>query len=892
MCSKLSKIGFYAVLPLFTVCVPALATTTPTCLVGKSIVVGEGYAPRLSDNGEVVAYKCNGNNSICITDFSTLPPTVEQIDPEDLPNHAVSFYDISDDGQLVLYNYTRSSSSYTLELYDRTTGQSSTLLSNQSVDDPQISGNGQYVVFRADDGFLATDSNGYSDIVRYNIGSGAMELVTLSSTGAQGNDESGGTRFSADGFDISDDGNVVVFESYANNLISNDNNDRNDVFLRDISAGVTLRVGISTQGQELYYGAEFPRVSGDGKITTFSSYNANYAAERHLFAYDRDSGSVERVAPTIDGNDIDGPTVNGGSLSLSRDGRFVYFQSRLDNLVAGSPEQDYYADAFVFDRDNRQTRSLNYTSIAPEACTSTFPDASESIDGSSDGEKVVQWVVPEEGQPGVIVLSTLPDTNPPRVEFSSSPAQPTTLSQIQLVGGQIDDVATSDLAEYRIDGRAWQPFPVSKNSSQWAAIYEDQFAANSLGLTGHHQVCMRAYDARGNVGSTCEDLEILPEAPTADDIIVQCMHEPVWPQPGDTVTVTATAYRFDPTDGLVLFNHGFKSDGSEGVIDRQTLVDSLEIWVNDNSQPASASSGSGSSFSHSFPATGTDSAPYHTYYGCRIHKGAEVAFSGWKLFGIGDYPHSRAIPIQKSTFPERAIDLVFIADEDDYSSASDPEFLDDVYRLLKYGYWNHTDFLKDQHRYNFWLARDMGDAKRGTTFNDEKCAHRLPSSPLSQSPSGLNIADIWLRHYQFADTAAIVHTERFRDCAPYGRNVFSVGVEELRITFEDSDLDVVRHETAHRPFGLSDEYCCDGGYQQSALFPNVYEEREDCEADVAVLGRVPSDCREFIEDDLFDTDWYVSDPADDDLTADHGDIRANDKRRIDWFYDLCEAGKC
>lgn len=881
MCCRLGKIALCVA--LLSVAAPTLAVSS-TCLVGESIIVGEGWAARLSANGEVVAYHCE--NSICLTDYSTMPPTEERIDPPDLASQRAHHHDLSADGQRVVYLGPDG-----ITLYDRATKQTSVLISDHYDGHPKISGNGLYVAFRAYDELIAADSNGYKDVVRYTISTGALELVSVSSTGVQGNEQSGTTYQGDQGFDISADGNVVVFESVASNLVPSDDNDYRDVFLRDIVAGSTQRVGLSTSGQELYYGATFPRISGDGNIITFSSYNHNYYAEPHLFAYDRDSGSVSRVAPTIDGNDHDYPTMTGGGLSLSYDGRFVYFESLLDNLVPGVPERvtlkDPNAqDAFVYDRESGTTRNLSYTSVPPAECTPVYRSmASES---SPAEDKVLYTVFDGEwgsGSPPIIVLSTLPDMNPPRVNFASSPSEPTALSQIQLLGGQQDDVAPSDLAEYRIDGGDWLPFPLSKHDSQYIALYEDQFAASSLGLVGNHQICMRAYDARGNVGSTCKDLEILPESPVADSIVVQCLHEPVWPQPGETVTVTATAFPFDPADGVTLVDHRTGSDGS----DRQEIVDFLEIWVNDNSQPAFVSPGSASSISYSFTATGTEFSSHYTSYGCRIGKGSEVAFSGWKLFGIGDYPHSRAIPIQKSTFPERAVDIVFVADEDDYTSASDPDFLDGVYRLLKYGYWNHTDFLKDQHRYNIWLARDMGNAKRGTFFNDEQCAHKLPGS---LSPSGFHIEDTWVRYYQFADTAAIVHTEEFRDCAPGGRNIFSVDFEKAKVPFGDSDINTVRHETGHRPFGLADEYSPDGGYYQKDQFPNVYEEREDCEADVAALGRVPSDCREFIENDLFSTDWYISEPEQDDLMLDGQDMNANDKRRIDWMYRKCEKGDC
>ena len=87
--------------------------------------------------------------------------------------------------------------------------------------------------------------------------------------------------------------------------------------------------------------------------------------------------------------------------------------------------------------------------------------------------------------------------------------------------------------------------------------------------------------------------------------------------------------------------------------------------------------------------------------------------------------------------------------------------------------------------------------------------------------------------YLFADAGAIVHRDAsIRDCAPGGDRFFTGDATHM-----DGGLlgRVFLHETGHRPFGLADEYCCDGGYFQADPFPNVYEEPEDCEDDIAGL---------------------------------------------------------
>ena len=54
------------------------------------------------------------------------------------------------------------------------------------------------------------------------------------------------------------------------------------------------------------------------------------------------------------------------------------------------------------------------------------------------------------------------------------------------------------------------------------------------------------------------------------------------------------------------------------------------------------------------------------------------------------------------------------------------------------------------------------------------------------------------------------HTDNFRDCAPGGERVFST---------EPGSFGTILHESGHRPFGLADEYCCDGGYLPDRPLP-------------------------------------------------------------------------
>src|SRR2546426_1636880 len=70
---------------------------------------------------------------------------------------------------------------------------------------------------------------------------GTIERVSVSSSGGQGNGDSIGPAISADG-------RVVAFWSNATNLVADDTNGVDDVFVHDRLTGVTERVSVDSSG--------------------------------------------------------------------------------------------------------------------------------------------------------------------------------------------------------------------------------------------------------------------------------------------------------------------------------------------------------------------------------------------------------------------------------------------------------------------------------------------------------------------------------------------------------------------------------------------------------------------------------------------------------------------
>jgi hypothetical protein len=516
--------------------------------------------------------------------------------------------------------------------------------------------------------------------------------------------------------------------------------------------------------------------------------------------------------------------------------------------------------------------------------------------------------------------------------------------------------------------------------------------------------------------------------PATANLNVMCTHAPIWPQQGDTVKFTANA-----------------RDGGLASV----AASAIEIWVDDRTAPK-VTCPIASTCSLTFATTANPTLAY----GCRIVNttaaGTDTVWTGWRVVNVGPPASGRAASLG-STGPQGSrIDVVFVADKDEYTGASDPNFLSDVGTVVRNAYYNDLFYLSHQHQMSFWLATDRGDAG-GFTGTPPRC--------------NLSPPDGWDDAYAFADVGALVHRTCFRDCAlgvddrlfsaevsggdfdgnkdgdckdvgdtdlngngtcdvdvdangdgdcadPGDTDTNGNGTCEKDIDFNsdgdckdafppgdtdfngdgvcqvdkdangdgdcadpgdtdangdgacDSDTDLngdgdctdagetdtngngfcdvdidrnadgdcgdradrdcnnngscdscnsdcpstqtlrtFLHETGHVPFGLADEYCCDGGYFQADPLPNLYDEKgaelgaasPTCSADSGDLGRSSSACQGFQGQHLpffRDFDWFKSEPPTNDLMKDNQTPQGADVRRINYVFDRCRGGKC
>ena len=174
-----------------------------------------------------------------------------------------------------------------------------------------------------------------------------VNLVSVGIHGVAGNAASGGAA-------TNENGNSVVFYSDATDLVAGDTNQARDVFVRDISGNTTQRVSVSSAGAQANRGSHSqggrPAISGDGKIVAFYSGASNLVSgdtngQADVFVRNLITGVTERVSVATGGAQANGPSL---SPSLSRDGRYVAFQSQATNLVPN--DGNNVADVFVHDR--------------------------------------------------------------------------------------------------------------------------------------------------------------------------------------------------------------------------------------------------------------------------------------------------------------------------------------------------------------------------------------------------------------------------------------------------------------------------------------------------------------------------------------------------------------
>lgn len=186
----------------------------------------------------------------------------------------------------------------------------------------KLSSDGRFVVYESDDSNLVADDNNNRQDVF--IYDHQRQLTRLVSVSSTGAQAANHSGSPS----VSGDGRYVVFMSFANNL-TNDTNEGPDIFLRDTLDETTVKVSINSNGEETT-GSNFnPVISEDGNHIAFETNSSNYGPDGNglndIYVQNRVTGITEIASAYGRSNGPDNGRSGGTNPSISADGRFIAY---------------------------------------------------------------------------------------------------------------------------------------------------------------------------------------------------------------------------------------------------------------------------------------------------------------------------------------------------------------------------------------------------------------------------------------------------------------------------------------------------------------------------------------------------------------------------------------
>lgn len=245
---------------------------------------------------------------------------------------------------------------------------------------------GRYVAFVSwTKGFAGNDGK-FRQVFWRDRNTGETKLVSKSPGGAIADGDCGLPTMSADG-------QVVVFESKASNLVPGDNNGRKDIFLWRAKTGTIELVSVPAAGGIANGESYDATVSGNGNFVVFTSDAVNMSgipkgkSLYNIFIRDVVNGKTDMLS-------VDPTTKTGGNGvkgSISFDGNRVTFCSPSNTLVANDNNNIW--DIFLWERGKAVLRRVSLTH-----------DGKERLQGDESGSRQVASTLSGNGR--FVVYST------------------------------------------------------------------------------------------------------------------------------------------------------------------------------------------------------------------------------------------------------------------------------------------------------------------------------------------------------------------------------------------------------------------------------------------------------------------------------------------------------
>ena len=233
-----------------------------------------------------------------------------------------------------------------------------------------ISADGRFVTFTsfATDLVATADNNHQSDVFVRDLQTRTTTLVSVNRNG------NGPGSNVSDSSVITPDGRFIVFLSQARDLISFDTGFSRQVFIRDLQTGTTNLVSPNRLGTSGGTGGIDARnsndmtVSPDARFVAFTSESSDLVDNdtnnaQDVFVRDTHLGITQLVSVAASG--AASGNRPSGQLAMTPDGHFVVFLSAADNLVANI-DNNLQHDVFIRDLRANTTElvSVNRTGVA------------------------------------------------------------------------------------------------------------------------------------------------------------------------------------------------------------------------------------------------------------------------------------------------------------------------------------------------------------------------------------------------------------------------------------------------------------------------------------------------------------------------------------------------
>ena len=225
---------------------------------------------------------------------------------------AITNLAISPDGNRIVY-----STSTGLYAVDRAANTNWQIAASLSVlrAGLQFSGDSRFLVYSTTDAQVALDTNGVADVYLYDFVTRSNFLVS------QGNPP-GAASGPSDSPVISNDGRFVAYRSTATNLVAGATNGLPNVFLYDRQTGTTTLLSANASGMAGNNRSFAPQFSGDGQTVVFQSWASDLIAQdfnqvNDLFAVR--IATFIPTPPTITSQPVNQTVLVGKQRHLQRD---------------------------------------------------------------------------------------------------------------------------------------------------------------------------------------------------------------------------------------------------------------------------------------------------------------------------------------------------------------------------------------------------------------------------------------------------------------------------------------------------------------------------------------------------------------------------------------------